>query len=61
MGREMRERPHRDSNCTEPASHNLATTHAKAESRGNPRARTVKNDSTDLDGLRLDLPLSGER
>ena len=24
-------RPHRDSNCTEPANHNPATTHAKAE------------------------------
>ena len=33
----------------------------KPKSRGNPRPRTVKNDSTDLDGLRLELPLSGER
>ena len=29
--REERWRPHRDSNCTEPANHNPATTHAKAE------------------------------
>ncbi len=28
---EGRWRPHRDSNCTEPANHNPATTHAKAE------------------------------
>src|SRR5438105_3482876 len=33
----------------------------KPNSRGNPRPRTVKNDSTDVDGLRLDLALSGER
>jgi hypothetical protein len=56
-----RRRPHRDSNCTEPANHNPATTHAKTEFARDPRPRTVKNDSTDLDGLRLDLALSGER
>src|SRR5205823_11374142 len=54
-------RPHRDSNCTEPANRNPATTHAKAEFARESEAATVKNDSTDLDGLRLGLALSGER
>jgi hypothetical protein len=31
VGQQVRWRPHRDSNCTEPANHNPATTHAKAE------------------------------
>jgi len=54
-------RPHRDSNCTEPANHNPRRRTPKPNSRGNPGARTVKNDSTDVDGLRLDLALSEER
>ena len=29
--RQVTWRPHRDSNCTEPANHNPATTHAKTE------------------------------
>ena len=35
--------------------------HAAPGRERGERPLTVKNDPTDLDGLRLDLPLSGER